>query len=261
MLDWQLPEKKKFPTAPIADVEDARKAVAPLNSNLDQFQLVPRGSNGKAKLTGAALFAHMCSYRGRMLGRAGERTYEGSKHLDLSLGKRQMECIQPSEHELKRGHIIRDAVGDGAALKVARRKLNTIGNMHGHCAVLNGAENLKRMRDDLQLTDAIAEISRGDAAANAVKKAEEEGNLIDGAAAAAMKLEEKDRNVAALTVKEIKSLLFAVYVVTLSASKLRKPDYVTYLMTEMEKDITKYERFFQQITQVTQHNTTAEIPV
>ena len=96
MLDWQLPEKKKFPTAPIADVEDARKAVAPLNSNLDQFQLVPRGPNGKAKLTGAALFAHMCSYCGRMLGRAGERTYEGSKHLDLSLGKRQMECIQPS---------------------------------------------------------------------------------------------------------------------------------------------------------------------
>ena len=76
-----------------------------------------------------------------------------------------------------------------------------------------------------------------------------------------MNLEEKDRNVAALTVKEIKSLLFAVYVVTLSVSKLRKPDYLAYLMTEMEKDITKYERFFQQITQVTQHNTTAEIPV
>ena len=65
----------------------------------------------------------------------------------------------------------------------------------------------------------------------------------------------------ALTVKEIKSLLFAVYVVTLSASKLRKPDYVAYLMTEMEKDITKYERFFWKITQDAEHNTTAEIPV
>ena len=139
---------------------------------------MPRGSNGKAKLTGVALFDHMCSYHGRMLGRAGERTYEGSKHLDLSLGKRQMECIQPSEHELKRGHIIRDAVGDGAALKVARRKLNTIGNMHGHCVVLNCAENLKRMHDDLQLMDAIAEIFRGDAAASSVKKAEKGGVLL-----------------------------------------------------------------------------------
>ena len=54
--------------------------------------------------------------------------------------------------------------------------------------MLNVAENLKRMRDDLQLTDAITEISRGDASVNAAKKSEEEGNLIDGAAAAAMKL-------------------------------------------------------------------------
>ena len=37
MLDWKLLEKKKFPTAPIADVEDACKDVAPLNSKLDFF--------------------------------------------------------------------------------------------------------------------------------------------------------------------------------------------------------------------------------
>ena len=90
-----------------------------------------------------------------------------------------MECIQPTGQDLTRGQIIKDAVGDGAKLKVARRKLNSIGNMHGHCAVLNSDRNLKCMRDDLQLTDAIAEISRGDAAANAVKKSEEEENLID----------------------------------------------------------------------------------
>ena len=60
-------------------------------------------------------------------------------------------------------------MGDGEALKVAKRKLNTIGNMHGHCDVLNGAENLKRVHDDLQLTDAIAEMFRGDTAANAVE--------------------------------------------------------------------------------------------
>jgi hypothetical protein len=85
------------------------------------------------------------------IGEDGAQTYKGSKHLDPSLGKRQMECIHPSEHDLKRGQIIRDGVGDGAALKVARRKLNTIGNMHGKFAVLNGADSLKRMRDDLQL--------------------------------------------------------------------------------------------------------------
>ena len=93
-----------------------------------------------------------------MLVREGAWKYEGSNHIELFLGKRQMECIQPTKHKLKRGHIIRDAVGDGAELKVVRRKLNTIGNMHGHFSVLNSADNLKRIRDDLQITDAISDI-------------------------------------------------------------------------------------------------------
>ena len=92
-------------------------------------------------------------------------------------------------------------MGDGAALKVARRKQNTIGNMHGHCAVLNGAENLKRMRDDLQLTDAITNICRDYAEAIAAKRDEEEGNIIVEEAAAASKLEDKHWNVSAVTVK------------------------------------------------------------
>ena len=105
------------------------------------------------KLIGAAIFGHMCLYCRKKSRKEGARKYEGSNHIELSLGKRQMECIQPTKHKLKRGHIIWGAVGDGAALKVARGVLNTIRNMHRHCAMLNGAENLKRMRDDLQLTD------------------------------------------------------------------------------------------------------------
>ena len=53
----------------------------------------------------------------------------------------------------------------------------------------------------------------------------------------------------AFTAKEIKYLLFAVYNVTMSASKLRKPDYVACLMVEMEKDISKYERFLPRTSQ------------
>ena len=41
ILDWQLPENKNFSTSTIADVENAQKYVAPLNSNLDLNQLVP----------------------------------------------------------------------------------------------------------------------------------------------------------------------------------------------------------------------------
>ena len=90
---WELPKKKKFPKSSIVDVEDSQKSAVTLNSHLYLFQLVPRGSNGKAKLTGAALFAHMCSYHSRMLGREEAQKYEGSNHLEISLGNRHMECI------------------------------------------------------------------------------------------------------------------------------------------------------------------------
>ena len=63
-------------------------------------------------------------------------------------------------------------MGDDASLKVARRNINTTGIIYGHCAVLKGDENLKRMRDDLQLTDAIADIFRDDAESSAAKREE-----------------------------------------------------------------------------------------
>ena len=112
-----------------------------------------------------------------------------------------MAFIQPTQHKLKGGHIIRGAVGYGAALKVVRRNLNTTSNMHGNCAVLNGAENLEYMCDDLQLTDATAKIFCGGVEASAAKRGEEEDHIIGGAAAAATKLEEKYWNVYDLTVK------------------------------------------------------------
>ena len=108
---------------------------------------------------------------------------------------------------------------------------------------------MKRMFDYLQLTDAIANIFRGDAEAIASKREEEQKNIIGGAAAAATKIEEKHWNMSALTVKEIKYILFAVYNFTISASKLRNPNYMACLMVQIEKYIREYERFIPQTSQ------------
>ena len=75
------------------------------------------------------------------------------------------------------------------------------------------------------------------------------------------KLEEKHRNVSALTVIEIKSLLGAVYNVTMYASKIRKPGYVACLMTDMEQDIRKYEGLIPRTSQDAENSNTAKIPV
>ena len=86
-------------------------------------------------------------------------------------------------------------------------------------------------------------------------------NLIDVSDEAATKLEEKHRNVFALTLKEIRYILFSVYNVDMSASKLRKTDYMACLMAEMEKYINKYERFFPITSQDEENRNTAKIPV
>ena len=65
----------------------------------------------------------------------------------------------------------------------------------------------------------------------------------------------------ALTVKYIKYVLFAVYNVTMSASKFRKPDYVDCLMADMEKDISKYEIFLPRTSQYAENSNTSKIPV
>ena len=96
---------------------------------------------------------------------------------------------------------------------------------------------------------------------SASKREEEEGGLIGGSSAAATKLEEKHRNVSALTVKEIKSLLFTFYKVTMSASNIRKPDYVACLMSDMEKYISKYKIFIPRTSQDAENSNTAKIPV
>ena len=75
------------------------------------------------------------------------------------------------------------------------------------------------------------------------------------------KLEEKHRNVSALTAKEIRYLLVDVYNVTMYAYKLRKLDYVASLMVEMEKDIRKYEILLPRTSQDAENSNTAKIPV
>ena len=202
----------------------------------------------------------MRSYCSRILGREGAWKYEGSNHIEL-FWKETDGMYSANQAQAQEGNIISDSVGDGAALKVARRNINTLGNIHGHCGVLNGAEILKNLRDDMQLTDAIYDICRGDTEASASKREGEDGNIIGGAAAAATKLEEKYRNVSALNVKDIKSLLFSVYNIIMSAYKLINPDYVACLMADMEKDIRKYERLPLQTSQDAENINIAKIPV
>ena len=64
-----------------------------------------------------------------------------------------------------------------------------------------------------------------------------------------------------LIVKEIKPVLFAVYNVTVSASKLTNHDYMSCHIIDTEKYISKYKICLPQTSQDAENSNTAEILV
>ena len=47
--------------------------------------------------------------------------------LDIHISKRQMECIRPTDDDLRKGRILADAGGQGEILKIEKRKLDSLG--------------------------------------------------------------------------------------------------------------------------------------
>ena len=64
-------------------------------------------------------------------------------------------------------------MGYRATLKVAKMKLCSLGNMHGHCVILNLEENMMHMYDDIRLNGLMEDMLRLDADYTAQKKGDE----------------------------------------------------------------------------------------
>ena len=214
-----------------------------INEGLDCYRLNPTTKDGTQKLRGNELFDHMISLRNRKV----KPEYAGNNWLDLAIGDRQFECISPSERDLRYGQIMKDATGEGVTKKIAKRKLNNLGFAHGHCCIVNSDENMKRMKQDLQLADSIAEIKRLETFNASQKKEELQESTRLKAPAAVKKFEESKRDASKLTKAEISALLFVCYGTIMdpkkSGSGFKKGDFVTKLKDALECDILKYTRY------------------
>ena len=127
---------------------------------------------------------------------------------------------------------------------MAERKSTNLGTVVGHCGLVNGKDNVQKMRDQYEFVSSIAEIHR--VTENEKNKIEDNAqrDLETRAPAAAMKLKKRGRDIDGLYVGEIKAILFQVSNVLMHGkSKLRKPDYVKKLKEEMTKNIGRYELF------------------
>ena len=219
-------------------VEEARAAAAKQSDGLDDFQLIPKDADGNAKLKGLDLLNHLCRVRNMRSAVDGTGRIEPSKSLNLEMQSDALKMIQPTLEEMRHGAVMRDSFGDRAQRKFAQRKLNSIGAIVGTCTVVNSEENMDKMRKELQFAEAMAEINRLDADDKAEEKKKKDDEFRDNAPAAAKKFEKDPIQVAKLIAKDIEALLYQVYNITLSGSKLRKPDYVKAQEKELDQDRT-----------------------
>lgn len=155
---------------------------------------------------------HMVKYRNHHDGA------DPSAHLALEIGERQMEVIKPTEDDLRRGRILKDATVESSR-KLATRKLNNLGTFVGHCAVINSEENTRRMEEDLRLASTIEAI-RTDAKTRAKAKAVQAQQSYRALAPkASRKLRGKEGDTSKLEKKEMAALLLVVYSIFLDPKK------------------------------------------
>ena len=241
-LDMTL-TKTDTPGQDVKTVQDARAAAAKQSDGLDIFQLHPKDADGKPKFKGLKLLDHVVKRRNKL--KAEEVKCGPSAGLDIHLMDDSLEMITPTFEDMRHHGILKDHAGERAKKKCAQRKMNSIGLVVGHCAVVNSAENMQRMQEKLQFAAACAEIHRKEAASKEGDRRKKIKELVDSAPTAARKLAKEPANIGNLTVKEIEALLYKVYNKTVpgSKSKLRKPDYVKALERELAASRGTYEEF------------------
>ena len=99
--------------------------------------------------------------------------------LDVHIGERQMECIQPTDVELCKVRILSDAGGQGAKMKIATWNIDILGYIQGRCSFMDDPERMNIVRHNLKLSYSITEIKRTEDATSAENNDEHATKMIE----------------------------------------------------------------------------------
>ena len=202
------------------EVAAALAGQKPVSHGLINFELKPSG------MAGRELLAHMSTFARRHT--AEGTTLEPSRYLDIEITRDQRMILNPSQQDLTFRAIMRDTAGEGALKKLAKRKLDNVGDIKAHCGIQNSVERIRQLKAARELSDSLTEIARKDHESVTAKKAKASGDLLDEAPAAAGKLKSKQGNANKLTKLEIVAIALKYFAVQLKVSQ-PKPDLVTAL--------------------------------
>ena len=89
----------------------------------------------------------------------GDKIFGGpTPALDIHVSKRQMECIRPTNDNPLKCWILADAGGQGAILKIAKQKLDSLGFIRGLFGFLTDLGRMTIEENMLRLVYSISEI-------------------------------------------------------------------------------------------------------
>ena len=148
-LNMEAPDSERVRAAANADVIEVEAAMKSVDSDLRHFRL------HREDLEGEEYLAHMIQHREirasnlklRMITTNLVTSPSHYLNVEVSHSNRQ---VLAATSELLAGHaatklsMVQDAGGDGAQMKLAKRKLTQLGMVKSHSGVVNSAELLKK---------------------------------------------------------------------------------------------------------------------
>merc|ERR1712147_318688 len=126
------------------------------------------------------------------------------------------------------GELLKHAGGDGATMKLAKRKLDATGNF------ANAPDRIARLVQKAQLASSIAEIKRVDDE-DKKKKVSAASELVSHAPAAAQKFYDKGEVVSKLYINDIRALLVSAFKIE-TPSTISKGDAAIKLEAAFEAE-------------------------
>ena len=120
----------------------------------------------------------------------------------------QQQLLNPKAIDFMMHEIAKHAHGEGAKQVMAKRKLDSLGNVRGDCGFANDPE---RMKGELQLADSLAGISKELTEEKATKTSLLTAGLIEKAPAAILKLKEKNGDPMLITIAEMSAVAFVSF--------------------------------------------------
>jgi hypothetical protein len=133
---------------------------------------------------------------------------EPSAHLDLAISDSQHDIIlKASKRDLTMRELMKDAGGQGATLKIVKRKLNSLATIQSHSCMANDETQLQVLKNKYELAASLAEIDRKDKANQQAKKNQLLMEKRAKAPDAVAKLAAKGGDVSKLTKLEIVAIL------------------------------------------------------